>query len=77
MLIQDGAAGTGYVLGCNPRKAELMALCDALLQDNRFHGWIMQAVIKPLEKQRQKRQVDMARERAATKVDFFTLARGE
>ena len=38
VLIQDGAAGTGYVLGCNPRKAELMALCDALLQDNRFHG---------------------------------------
>src|SRR3974390_1106086 len=32
LALEDGTVGHGYVGGCDARHAELMALCDALLQ---------------------------------------------
>ena len=77
VLLQDGPSGTAYVLGRNHRKAELMALCDALLQDRRYCGRIMLAVIKTLEEKHCKRMEAIRQRISPTKVDFFTMARGE
>ena len=77
VLLQDGPSGTAYVLGRNHRKAELMALCDALLQDRRYCGLIMLAVIKTLEEKHCKRMEAIRQRISPTKVDFFTMARGE
>lgn len=75
--LPGGTVGHGYVAGRDKRHAELAALIDALLQTPEAHDAIMAEVITPLEAAfvaaRQKR----ARKTAATKVDFFTLARGE
>ena len=77
VLLDDGPAGTAYVLGRDLRKAELVAVCDALLQDQRYHQKTMQMIIQPLEAENQKRINQSSRQIAATKVNFFTMTRGE
>jgi alpha-D-ribose 1-methylphosphonate 5-triphosphate synthase subunit PhnG len=73
----DGIAGFGYVAGRSHRHAELAALCDALLQSFQWHEQIQTTVIQPLELQRQQQQELKQRQTAATKVNFFTMVRGE
>lgn len=73
----SGAVGTAYVLGRSHRKAELAALCDALLQDAGHHHRIMETIINPLEQAQGRRNAARAGQAAATKVDFFTMTRGE
>ncbi len=72
-----GEMGFGYVLGRDRVKARLIALCDALVQTEAYAAALESKVIAPiragLEAQRELR----ARQVAATKVDFFTLVRGE
>lgn len=76
-LEPDGLMGVGYVAGRDRRKAELVALFDALAQRDGFEDTIERSVIRPLEQAhaeaRQRRQAKVA----ATKVDFFTMVRGE
>ncbi len=75
--LATGETGFGYVLGRDRDKARLAALCDALWQAEDRRQGIEDRVLAPLrQKQNQKR--DLARaQTAATKVDFFTLVRGE
>ncbi|MBS0242435.1 MAG: phosphonate C-P lyase system protein PhnG [Proteobacteria bacterium] len=75
--LQSGEIGFSYVLGRAPEKARLAALVDAIWQTNGGSTRIEKAVLKPL---RRKLAADTARRRAetaATRVDFFTLVRGE
>lgn len=75
--LSSGETGFGYVLGRDREKARLVALCDALWQIDDKRAAIEAHVLTPL-RQRQKEKRDLARARtAATKVDFFTLVRGE
>ena len=75
--LASGETGFGYVLGRDREKARLVALCDALWQLDDKRDQIESQVIEPL-RQRQKQESDLARARtAATRVDFFTLVRGE
>jgi alpha-D-ribose 1-methylphosphonate 5-triphosphate synthase subunit PhnG len=75
--LAGGLLGVGYTLGRDRRKAELVALFDALLQDDARGPWCMEQVIEPLRK-RQAQQRDAASRAAATsRVDFFTMVRGE
>ncbi len=75
--LADGLEGHAYVLGRNAAHARMAALCDALLQDEAQAGVLCDQVIVPLaHKLQTKRQVD-AGKAAATKVDFFTLVRGD
>lgn len=74
--VEGGAVGVGYVAGRDKRKAELVAVLDALLQDGPFAEQLRRDVVMPLA-----RSQDAARQRvlskaAATKVDFFTMVRG-
>lgn len=73
--LADGTEGHAYVMGRNGAHARLAAICDALLQAD---ATSMQAkVIAPLEAKLRARQVEVSTKAAATKVDFFTMVRGD
>jgi alpha-D-ribose 1-methylphosphonate 5-triphosphate synthase subunit PhnG len=72
-----GEIGFGYVLGRDRAKARLIALCDALVQTHAYDAAVENGVVAPIRARLEAaREVD-ARRVAATKVDFFTLVRGE
>ncbi|MEL7333934.1 MAG: phosphonate C-P lyase system protein PhnG [Cyanobacteria bacterium J06560_2] len=70
-------AGFGYVGGRSHRHAELAALCDGLLQHAEWHQEIAQKVVEPLRAIALKKKAQQQQQTAATKVDFFTMLRGE
>lgn len=75
--LASGETGFGYVLGRDREKARLVALCDALWQTGDKRPAIEAHVLEPLRLKQKERQ-NLARARtAATRVDFFTLVRGE
>src|SRR5262245_55291404 len=75
--LASGETGYSYVLGREHAKARLIALCDALLQTEGHRGALEQHVFAPIRARLDHaRQADAERV-AATKVEFFTLVRGE
>lgn len=70
-------AGFGYVAGRSQRHAELAAVCDALLQHPDWHAKVQTQVIKPLQVAAHEKQMAEAAEVESTRVNFFTLMRGE
>lgn len=77
LQIDQGAMGTAYVLGRNRRHAELAALLDALLQDAERQPDLLATVILPLAAAIRNRRENQAGKTAATKVEFFTMVRGD
>ncbi|MFC5325451.1 phosphonate C-P lyase system protein PhnG [Bradyrhizobium oligotrophicum] len=75
--LQGGQVGFGYVLGRDGDKARLVALCDALLQSPDHAAVIETKVVAPLRAQMQADHDRSAAEAAATRVDFYTMVRGE
>ncbi|MEI8177698.1 phosphonate C-P lyase system protein PhnG [Aestuariivirga sp.] len=73
----DGTEGHAYVMGRNAAHARLAALCDALLQGKDFGTAVSEMVIAPLEAKLQAAHVETSTKAAATKVDFFTMVRGD
>jgi len=73
----DSLLGLGYVAGRDARKAELAAVFDALLQDPARQAALLEAVIAPLAAAEAARRAQAARATAPTRVEFFTLVRGE
>ena len=76
LKLRDGAVGHGYVQGRNKTKAEQAALIDALLQGEAAPG-LRSAVLAPLEDEAETQTHERAAKAAATKVEFFTMVRGE
>jgi alpha-D-ribose 1-methylphosphonate 5-triphosphate synthase subunit PhnG len=70
-------AGFGYVAGRSQRHAELAAVCDALLQHPEWQSKIQAQVIKPLQAAANKQRMTQTTEVESTRVNFFTLLRGE
>lgn len=70
-------AGFGYVAGRSHRHAELAALCDGLLQHQDWAAVVQRAVIEPLGAITHQKRTQQQQQTAATKVDFFTMLRGE
>ena len=75
--IASGEVGIAYVLGRDEKKARLSAICDALWQSKHYRDAVERRVLAPI-----RTRLDAEREReraktAATRVDFFTLVRGE
>ena len=68
--------GFGHVIGRSPRQAELVALSDALLQDPDWHADVA-GVVETLATRQSAAKAARAASIAASKVDFFTLTRGE
>jgi alpha-D-ribose 1-methylphosphonate 5-triphosphate synthase subunit PhnG len=75
--LSTGEVGFGYTLGRDRRKARMIALCDALIQSNEFAEAVEAEVIAPLRTQMISERDRSAAETAATRVDFYTLVRGE
>jgi alpha-D-ribose 1-methylphosphonate 5-triphosphate synthase subunit PhnG len=70
-------AGFGYVAGRSHRHAELAAVCDALLQHPDWFSQVYKTVITPLQTVHQQAKDQQAQQVEATRVNFFTLQRGE
>jgi alpha-D-ribose 1-methylphosphonate 5-triphosphate synthase subunit PhnG len=75
--LASGEIGFGYVLGRDRDKARLAALADALWQCAEHQAAVEQNVVAPLRARQQERLARSRDETAATKVDFFTLVRGD
>ncbi len=74
--LETGEVGHGYIQGRDKAKAERVAILDALLQTGE-HDRIADQILAPLCASAQQARQTRARKAAATKVDFFTVARGE
>ncbi|MBR1243280.1 phosphonate C-P lyase system protein PhnG [Bradyrhizobium sp. AUGA SZCCT0274] len=75
--LSTGQVGFGYTLGRDREKARMIALCDAMVQSDEFAGLIETKVIAPLRAAISAKRSRKAAEAAATRVDFYTLVRGE
>lgn len=75
--VQDevGRIGVGYVRGSDARHAELVALFDLLLQNDDRRAELLATVITPLTERQQATHATRSRQAAATRVNFYTLAR--
>lgn len=73
----SGTIGHAYVAGRSRRHAELAAIFDALLQDPDHAPEIEEHLITPSERSLAEMRQMKQRKAAATKVDFFTMVRGE
>jgi alpha-D-ribose 1-methylphosphonate 5-triphosphate synthase subunit PhnG len=75
--LDTGEVGYGYVLGRDGEKAQLIALCDALIQSNSHGDALETEVVAPLRDKLEQHRGRQAAQAAATKVDFYTMVRGE
>lgn len=75
--LPNGTVGHAYISGRNRRHAELAAVFDALMQEPDHTAAIADRVIGPLAAAQDARRRTVQRKSAATKVDFFTMVRGE
>jgi alpha-D-ribose 1-methylphosphonate 5-triphosphate synthase subunit PhnG len=75
--LSTGEVGFGYTLGRDRQKARMIALCDAMAQSDQFAGAVETNVIAPLRAAVTAKRNRKAAETAATRVDFYTLVRGE
>jgi alpha-D-ribose 1-methylphosphonate 5-triphosphate synthase subunit PhnG len=65
------------VLGRDRQKAQMIALCDAMVQSMELSGEVETKVIGPLREAMIADRSRKAAEAAATRVDFYTMVRGE
>ncbi len=72
----ESIKGTATVAGRSRRHAELVALFDAVFQDNGLGPALRQSVLPALRQTRQRARAAQAAKAAATKVEFFTMERG-
>ncbi len=72
--LADGTLGFGYAAGRAHRKAELVALLDAIFQQNPA---LAGQAIPPLVAELAQARNDRGRKAASTKVEFFTVVRGD
>ncbi len=76
VVLRDGTIGHGYVQGRSKPKAEAAALIDAMMQTSSAED-LQAQLLDPLHQQMQAVKTARAAKAAATKVEFFTLVRGE
>jgi alpha-D-ribose 1-methylphosphonate 5-triphosphate synthase subunit PhnG len=75
--IASGEVGIAYVLGRDQKKARLSAVCDALWQSKRYRDALERCVLAPIRTRVDAERHHQRAQTAATRVDFFTLVRGE
>ena len=74
---EHGHVGHAHVVGRRPRHAELAALFDGLLQEPSLKKNLLRTVIHPLRERKERHRELEALKTAETRVDFFTMVRGE
>lgn len=75
--LAGGEMGYSYLQGRNKQHAELAAVLDGLLQADQYHVVIFAQIISPLAADKQAERELRQHEVASSKVDFFTMVRGE
>jgi alpha-D-ribose 1-methylphosphonate 5-triphosphate synthase subunit PhnG len=73
----DSVLGIGYTLGRDRRKAELIAAFDAALQQPTLAARVLREAIAPMEAAQQARREAESQAVAGSRVDFYTMVRGE
>lgn len=76
LRLGDGTVGHGWVQGRDRAACEAAALVDALMQTASAPR-LRAAVLEPLAAEAEGRRARRAAKAAATRVEFFTLVRGE
>lgn len=75
--LSNGTVGYSWVLGRDKAHAERCALIDALMQQPIHFQTLLETLITPLEADRTARIAARQAEINASRVDFFTLVRGD
>ena len=75
--LAGGAVGHSYALGRDKEKSRIAALFDALWQDVSLQPKLATDVIEPLARELDDDDTQTKQQTAATRVDFFTMVRGE
>ncbi|WP_238367778.1 phosphonate C-P lyase system protein PhnG [Mesobacterium pallidum] len=76
LRLEGGAVGHAYIQGRRKADAEAAALVDALMQTDAA-AEVQAGVLDVLEAEASARRATRAAKAAATKVDFFTMVRGD
>lgn len=74
--LATGETGHGYIQGRRKEDAQTAALIDALMQTSAATT-LQTEVLEPLKREQHDRAQSRAAKAAATKVEFFTMVRGE
>ena len=74
--LEDGTVGHAHVQGRDRNHARRAAVLDALMQAGEAES-VSATVLNPLAAAEQERRDTRAAKAAATRVEFFTLVRGE
>ncbi|RWX76628.1 phosphonate C-P lyase system protein PhnG [Neorhizobium lilium] len=77
VLLSSGTAGHAQALGTSKEKVRLTAVFDALWQEQATRQWVEANLLTPVEIRVAAEDAQKAQETAATRVDFFTMVRGE
>ncbi|MGE4528636.1 MAG: phosphonate C-P lyase system protein PhnG [Rhodospirillaceae bacterium] len=77
VALADGTVGHAYVAGRDRAKARAAAILDALMQRPESRAELERTLIAPLAAALAARQRAAAEKAAATRVDFFTMVRGD
>lgn len=72
-----GAVGIAYQLGRDKRRAELAALADAMLQTTSWSDAVREQLLVPLVRVLDEERRERAANTASSRVDFYTMVRGE
>ncbi|MDI7862900.1 phosphonate C-P lyase system protein PhnG [Rhizobiaceae bacterium n13] len=75
--LASGAIGHGQSLGTDREKAKLAAIFDALWQQPETRDFVENRVLAPVCARIEQHKHRNAEEAAATRVDFFTMVRGD
>jgi alpha-D-ribose 1-methylphosphonate 5-triphosphate synthase subunit PhnG len=75
--LPTGERGYGHVLGRNQRKARLAAIADALMQQPASRAAVEALILAPVASRLSAERTLAQTQTAATRVDFFTMVRGE
>lgn len=75
--LESGCIGHAQALGTDREKARLAAIFDALWQEDATRHFVEQALLSPITERIAATERRKADETAATRVDFFTMVRGD
>ena len=75
--LENGTVGHAWVAGRSAVHAEMAAVADALMQDPAWNDVVGQKLVAPLHRALADAQEQAGLKAAATRVDFFTMVRGE
>jgi alpha-D-ribose 1-methylphosphonate 5-triphosphate synthase subunit PhnG len=75
--LASGTVGHSHALGTNKKKAWVSAIFDALWQEPATRDMIETNLLSPVEQRLQATTNQKKQETAATRVNFFTMVRGD